>query len=181
MALKLCPRFGLTPPRPNWSWLVRTHLLMSATAQARPGRRKTITDFVGGAIDRAAQLTLLTIVDIARWAVERGAPASANCAAERRGWAMPSTAGERVPPSGVAEQLGSRLVERWARSWRCLLDRQRNIIALNLAHLDGRGARCGDRIRRARQRWSPCWRPTTPRLFYRIAGGIIAGIHRAQR
>jgi [protein-PII] uridylyltransferase len=68
IALKLCPRLGLDQDETDLvSWLVRNHLMMSATAFKRDlADWKTITDFVEvvQSIDRLRQLTLLTIVDI---------------------------------------------------------------------------------------------------------------------
>ncbi|MDD3798534.1 MAG: [protein-PII] uridylyltransferase [Novosphingobium sp.] len=68
VALKLCPRFGLDEGETELvSWLVRHHLLMSATAFKRDlADPKTIADFVGvvQGLDRLRQLTILTIVDI---------------------------------------------------------------------------------------------------------------------
>jgi [protein-PII] uridylyltransferase len=68
IALKLCPRFGLDEEETELvSWLVRQHLLLSATAMKRDlSDGKTIADFVEvvQSIDRLRQLTILTIVDI---------------------------------------------------------------------------------------------------------------------
>ena len=68
VALKLCPRFGLDKEETQLvSWLVRYHLLMSATAFKRDlSDPKTIADFVGEVqnLERLHQLALLTIVDI---------------------------------------------------------------------------------------------------------------------
>ena len=68
IALRLCPRLGLTREETELvSWLVRQHLLMSATAFKRDlADWKTITDFVAvvQSVERLRQLTLLTIVDI---------------------------------------------------------------------------------------------------------------------
>ncbi|MCB2078887.1 MAG: [protein-PII] uridylyltransferase, partial [Novosphingobium sp.] len=68
IALKLCPRFGLDEDETELvSWLVRQHLLLSATAFKRDlADPKTIADFleVVQSTDRLRQLTLLTIVDI---------------------------------------------------------------------------------------------------------------------
>ncbi len=68
VALKLCPRLGLDKEETQLvSWLVRNHLLMSATSFKRDlSDPKTITDFVGEvqSLDRLNQLTVLTIVDI---------------------------------------------------------------------------------------------------------------------
>lgn len=68
VALKLCPRLGLDKEETQLvSWLVRYHLLMSATCFKRDlSDPKTITDFVTEVqtLDRLNQLTVLTIVDI---------------------------------------------------------------------------------------------------------------------
>lgn len=68
IALRLCPRLGLDPAETELvSWLVRHHLLISATAFKRDlADWKTIADLVEvvQSIDRLRQLTLLTIVDI---------------------------------------------------------------------------------------------------------------------
>ena len=68
VALKLCPRLGLSPEETQLvAWLVRTHLLMSAVAFKRDlADYKTITDFVASVqtLERLRLLALLTIVDI---------------------------------------------------------------------------------------------------------------------
>ncbi len=68
VALKLCPRLGLTPAETEAvSWLVRYHLLMSATAFKRDlSDYKTIVDFaqVVASPERLRLLLLLTVVDI---------------------------------------------------------------------------------------------------------------------
>ena len=68
IALKLCPRLGLTEVETELvSWLVRHHLLLSATAFKRDlVDPKTISNFVEvvQSVDRLRQLTMLTIVDI---------------------------------------------------------------------------------------------------------------------
>ena len=68
VAMRLCPRFGLSDDETELvSWLVRYHLLMSATAFKRDlADPKTIADFVTQlqGLDRLRQLTLLTVVDI---------------------------------------------------------------------------------------------------------------------
>ena len=68
VAKKLCPRLGLSDSDTELvSWLVRYHLLMSATAFKRDlSDPKTIADFIGEVqnIERLRLLTLLTIVDI---------------------------------------------------------------------------------------------------------------------
>ncbi|GAA3706659.1 [protein-PII] uridylyltransferase [Sphingomonas cynarae] len=68
VALRLCPRFGLTPAETETvSWLVRHHLLMSDTAFKRDlSDFKTILDFAGtiASPERLRLLLVLTIVDI---------------------------------------------------------------------------------------------------------------------
>ena len=68
IALKLCPRFGLDEAETETvSWLVRYHLLMSATAFKRDlADPKTIEDFVQQvqSPERLRLLLILTVVDI---------------------------------------------------------------------------------------------------------------------
>lgn len=68
IARRLCPRLGLSDEETELvSWLVRQHLIMSATAFKRDlADWKTIGDFVAvvQSLERLRQLTLLTIVDI---------------------------------------------------------------------------------------------------------------------
>jgi [protein-PII] uridylyltransferase len=68
IALKLCPRFGLDAAETETvSWLVRYHLLMSATAFKRDlADPKTIEDFVRQvqSPERLRLLLILTVVDI---------------------------------------------------------------------------------------------------------------------
>lgn len=68
IALKLGPRFGLTPAETETvSWLVRHHLLMSATAFKRDlSDFKTILDFAEAvqSPQRLMMLLILTVVDI---------------------------------------------------------------------------------------------------------------------
>jgi [protein-PII] uridylyltransferase len=68
IALKLCPRLGLDPAETETvAWLVRHHLLMSATAFKRDlADPKTIADFVGKvqSPERLRLLLILTVVDI---------------------------------------------------------------------------------------------------------------------
>lgn len=68
IALKLGPRFGLTPAETETvSWLVRHHLLMSATAFKRDlSDFKTILDFTAivQSPQRLMMLLILTVVDI---------------------------------------------------------------------------------------------------------------------
>lgn len=68
VAMKLCPRLGMSPAETEMvAWLVRRHLLMSATAFKRDlADAKTIADFAGQvqSAERLRLLLLLTIVDI---------------------------------------------------------------------------------------------------------------------
>jgi [protein-PII] uridylyltransferase len=68
VATRLCPRFGLTPAETETvAWLVRDHLLMSATAFKRDlADPKTIEDFVARvqSPERLRLLLILTVVDI---------------------------------------------------------------------------------------------------------------------
>lgn len=68
LALTLCPRLGMTAAETeNVSWLVRHHLLMSATAFKRDlADFKTIIDFAGAvqSPERLRLLLVLTVVDI---------------------------------------------------------------------------------------------------------------------
>ncbi|RKF22549.1 [protein-PII] uridylyltransferase [Altericroceibacterium spongiae] len=68
VAMKLCPRLGLSAEETELvAWLVRHHLLMSATAFKRDlSDMKTIIDFVSQvqSLDRLRLLATLTIVDI---------------------------------------------------------------------------------------------------------------------
>ncbi|MCJ8158035.1 [protein-PII] uridylyltransferase [Sphingomonas sp. LaA6.9] len=68
VAKKLCPRFGLTAAETEAvAWLVRWHLLMSATAFKRDlADFKTILDFVEQvqSLERLRLLLVLTVVDI---------------------------------------------------------------------------------------------------------------------
>ncbi|HEY7809406.1 MAG TPA: [protein-PII] uridylyltransferase [Allosphingosinicella sp.] len=68
VAHSLCPRFGLSPAETDTvAWLVRRHLLMSATAFKRDlSDPQTIGDFVRevASLERLRLLLLLTVVDI---------------------------------------------------------------------------------------------------------------------
>jgi [protein-PII] uridylyltransferase len=68
VAMKLCPRFGMTAAETETvAWLVRWHLLMSATAFKRDlSDYKTVSDFAGRvqSPERLRLLLALTVVDI---------------------------------------------------------------------------------------------------------------------
>jgi [protein-PII] uridylyltransferase len=68
IAMKLCPRLGLTPAETETvAWLVRHHLLMSRTAFKRDlADFKTILDFAEAvaSLERLRLLLVLTVVDI---------------------------------------------------------------------------------------------------------------------
>jgi [protein-PII] uridylyltransferase len=68
VALKLCPRLGLSDSETDTvAWLVRQHLLMSATAFKRDlSDFKTILDFaeIVASVERLRLLLVLTVVDI---------------------------------------------------------------------------------------------------------------------
>ena len=68
VAMKLCPRFGLSPAETETvAWLVRWHLLMSATAFKRDlSDYKTVRDFADAvqSPERLRLLLALTVVDI---------------------------------------------------------------------------------------------------------------------
>jgi [protein-PII] uridylyltransferase len=68
VAMKLCPRFGLTDAETDLvAWLVRQHLLMSATAFKRDlTDPKTIEDYVAEvqSVERLRHLAILTAIDI---------------------------------------------------------------------------------------------------------------------
>lgn len=198
VALKLCPRFGLDEKETELvSWLVRNHLIMSATAFKRDlADWKTITDFVSQvqSIERLRLLALLTIVDIRAvgpgvWnSWKRQLIHELYEAAEERlrlGHVQHGRA-ERIAAKRqlVAERLGQRagLVETVGRQlgdayWIAEPD---DIIAMNLIHLD---AAAGQALDVHTQYYAA--RGATlvtviaadhPGLFYRIAGGIhLAG------
>ncbi len=198
VALKLCPRFGLDEAETELvSWLVRTHLLMSATAFKRDlADWKTITDFVEVVqnVENLRQLTLLTIVDIravgpGTWnSWKRQLLSELYKATEERlrlGHAQHGRA-ERVAAKKqvVREKLGAKgdLVDSQGKQ---LVDaywiaEPHDIIALNLAQLE---AAAGEALHVACEYYAA--RGATlvtviaadhPGLFYRIAGGIhLAG------
>jgi [protein-PII] uridylyltransferase len=198
IARKLCPRLGLDADETELvSWLIRHHLLLSATAQKRDlADWKTISDFVEvvQSIDRLRQLTLLTVVDIravgpGTWnSWKRQLIHELYDAAEERlrlGHAQRGR-GERVAAkkAAVAERLGDRghLVEEVGKLlgdafWIAEPD---DIIAKNLLLLaegEGRPLTVATEYYAARGATLVTVIATDhPGLFYRIAGGIhLAG------
>ncbi len=198
IALKLCPRLGLDANETELvSWLVRYHLLLSATAFKRDlADWKTISDFVEvvQSVDRLRQLTLLTVVDIRAvgpgvWnSWKRQLIAELYEAAEGRLRLGHANHGrtERIEAkkSAVAERLGERraLVEEIGPQlsdayWIAEPD---DIIAMNLTQLAG----ARDQPLTIATEYYAARGATLvtvvaadhPGLFYRIAGGIhLAG------
>ena len=198
IALKLCPRFGLDEGETLLvSWLVRQHLLMSATAFKRDlADWKTISDFVAvvQSVDRLRQLTLLTIVDIravgpGTWnswkrqllnelydaAEERLRLGHAQHGREQRVAAKKKAVAARLGgKAGLVDSAGRQLADAY---W---IAEPEDIIAMNLQQLD---AAQGSPLAIATE--YDAARGATlvmvlaadhPGLFYRIAGGIhLAG------
>ena len=198
IALKLGPRLGLLPEETELvSWLVRTHLLMSATAFKRDlADWKTITDFVSvvDSLERLRQLTLLTIVDIRAvgpgvwngW--KRQLLAELYAAAEERlrlghvehGRAQRIEARQEAVAKRLAHMGGqyAGLVERYARLFgdAYWIAEPTDVIVLNLIQL----AEAGGAPLTIRTEYDAARGATLvmviaadhPGLFYRIAGGI---------
>jgi len=198
VARRLCPRLGLDEGETELvAWLVRNHLLMSATAFKRDlADWKTITDFVASvqSLDRLRTLTLLTVVDIRAvgpgvwnsWkrqlitelfeqTEERLRLGYAQHGREHRVAAKKETVAARLgKDSGLVSEVGRQLGDAY---WIAEPD---DIIALNLAQLDAAG---GASLDVATHFYAA--RGATlvtviaadhPGLFYRIAGGIhLAG------
>jgi [protein-PII] uridylyltransferase len=198
IAVKLCPRLGLDEGETELvAWLVRYHLLLSATAQKRDlADWKTITDFVEvvQSIERLRQLTLLTIVDIravgpGTWnswkrqliaelynaAEERLRLGHVQYGREERVAAKKARVAERLgAASGLVETVGAELADAY---W---IAEPEDIIAMNLRQLDAAGSAP---LSIATEYYAA--RGATlvtvvaadhPGLFYRIAGGIhLAG------
>jgi [protein-PII] uridylyltransferase len=198
VALKLCPRLGMTPEETeHTAWLVRHHLIMSATAFKRDlADWKTITDFVAQvqSTERLRLLAMLTIVDIRAvgpgvwngW--KRQLIHELYDASEERlrlGHVQHGRA-ERIAAKqqAVAAQLGKQggLVEAHARQFNDAywIAESDDIIAKNLAQLDA----ARDKALDVHCEYYPARGATLvtviaadhPGLFYRIAGGIhLAG------
>jgi len=198
VALKLCPRFGLDEKETELvSWLVRNHLIMSATAFKRDlADWKTITDFVGQvqSIERLRLLALLTIVDIRAvgpgvwnsWkrqlihelyeaAEERLRLGHVQHGRAERIAAKQRVVGERLGQrAGLVETVGKQLGDAY---WIAEPD---DIIAMNLIQLDKAAGKALD----VHTEYYAARGATLvtviaadhPGLFYRIAGGIhLAG------
>ncbi len=198
VALKLCPRLGLSEEETALvSWLVRTHLLMSATAFKRDlADFKTITDFVAQvqSIERLRLLAMLTIVDIRAvgpgvwngW--KRQLIAELYEAAEgqlRLGHKQHGRA-ERIAAkkAAVADRLGAQagLIDKTGKllSDAYWIAEPDDIIALNLVQLDqakGQALDVHTQYYAARgATLVTVLAADHPGLFYRIAGGIhLAG------
>ena len=198
IAKKLCPRLGMSPEETELvAWLVRQHLLMSATAFKRDlADWKTITDFVGvvQSVEWLRQLTLLTIVDIRAvgpgtwnsWKRQLLHDLYESAEEQLRLGHAQHARPERVAAKKdkVRAQMGAQagLIDRFGRQvgdayWIAEPD---DIIALNLTQLAGA---TGKPLDIATHYYAA--RGATlvtviaadhPGLFYRIAGGIhLAG------
>ena len=200
VAHELCPRFGLTAKETDLvAWLVREHLLMSATAFKRDlTDPKTIEDFVGRvqSLERLRHLAILTSVDIravgpGTWNSWKGQLLGElyDAAQERlRLGHMRHGRKERVAArqEDVAEILGEKadLVPRFAQImgdayWVAEPD---DIIALNLVHFAAAldmGHKLSVHCEYYEARGATLVTVIAadhPGLFYRIAGGIhLAG------
>lgn len=200
VARRLCPRLGLTESETEMvAWLVREHLLMSATAFKRDlTDPKTIEDFVARvqSAERLRHLAILTAVDIravgpGTWNSWKGqllgelydaAQEQLRLGHMRRG------RGERVAAkqAQVAARLGAQgeLLTRYGAIlgdayW---IAEPEDIAARNLA--DYAATRAGDEQLAIRTAFDEARGATLvtviasdhPGLFYRIAGGIhLAG------
>ncbi|MBC2667085.1 [protein-PII] uridylyltransferase [Novosphingobium flavum] len=198
LALRVCPRLGLDPAETELvSWLVRYHLLLSATAFKRDlADWKTIQDLVEvvQSVERLRTLALLTIVDIRAvgpgvWnSWKRQLIGELYAAAEERlrlGHAehhrsqrvalkKRAVAARLGARAGLVETVGSQLGDAY---WIAEPD---DIIALNLAQLE---AAKGQPLDVATTYYAARGASLVtviaadhPGLFYRIAGGIhLAG------
>ncbi len=198
VARKLCPRLGMSPEETeHTAWLVRHHLIMSATAFKRDlADWKTITDFVAQvqSTERLRLLAMLTIVDIRAvgpgvwngW--KRQLIHELYDAAEERlrlGHVQHGR-NERIAAKqqAVAAQLGKQgqLVESHAAQFNDAywIAESDDVIAKNLIQLNG----AMDKTLDVHCEYYPARGATLvtviaadhPGLFYRIAGGIhLAG------
>jgi [protein-PII] uridylyltransferase len=198
VAMRLCPRLGLDPLETELvAWLVRWHLLMSATAFKRDlADWKTIQDFVEvvQSVERLRTLTLLTIVDIRAvgpgvwnsWkrqligelyeaAEERLRLGHAEHGRSHRVAAKKEAVAALLgAKAGLVESCGVQLVDAY---W---IAEPADIIAMNLAQLDAaRGKPLDVSTTYYAARGASLVTVIAadhPGLFYRIAGGIhLAG------
>jgi [protein-PII] uridylyltransferase len=199
IALKLCPRLGLDQDETDLvAWLVRHHLILSATAQKRDlADWKTIADFVEQvqSLERLRQLTLLTIVDIravgpGTWnswkrqliqelynaSEERLRLGHAQHGREERVALKKARVAERLGADGaLVETTGAQLGHAY---W---IAEPEDIIAMNLKQLSSAAASAPLTIATEYYAARGATLITVvaadhPGLFYRIAGGIhLAG------
>ena len=198
IALRLCPRLGLSDGETEMvAWLVRSHLLMSATAFKRDlADWKTIADFVAQvqSVERLRQLLVLTIVDIRAvgpgvwnsWKRQllgdlyRAAEEMLRLGHKAHGRAERIAAKKHAVAERLAERdvlvgtIGAQLGDAY---W---IAEPEDIIALNLVQLD----RALGHPLTVEAEYYPARGATLvtvlaadhPGLFYRIAGGIhLAG------
>lgn len=200
IALELCPRFGLNENETEAvSWLVRHHLMMSATAFKRDlSDPKTIADFVGEVqnLERLRLLMLLTAVDIRAvgpgvwnsWKRQLLGDLYQSAEESLRLGHKAHGRQERVAAkkARVRELLGpdSRLIENLADRFNDAywIAEPEDIIALNLTHYEE--ARKREHPLAIHCHYYPARGATLvtvigddhPGLFYRIAGAIhLAG------
>ena len=198
---ELCPRFGLDAAETETvAWLVRWHLLMSATAFKRDlADPKTIEDFVrAGEEPRAAAAA----ADPDRRRHPRGRARAPGTAGSGSCCAPCSTRPRRCCGSATSRKGGSeRVAARQeeladALGWKRAASRAhapapaRQLLAGRAARVAGRQCPPDRRRRSAHRRcraerrspspipaigrdpWSASTRPTEPGLFYRIAAAI---------
>ena len=197
LAKKIGPRLGLEDPETELvSWLVRHHLLMSATAFKRDlSDPKTIADFVAKVetLERLRQLLVLTVVDIGAvgpgvWNSWKGQLLSDlfYAAEERirlghktRGLAdllssrKAEVAAELGGDAGLVESVGEQLAPSY---W---IAESADVIAANLRQLAGRDEPLSIEARYDENSGATLITVVAadhPGLFSRIAGGIhLAG------
>ncbi|MBS0481837.1 MAG: [protein-PII] uridylyltransferase [Proteobacteria bacterium] len=198
VALKLGPRLGLDDKETALvSWLVRHHLLLSATAFKRDlADWKTISDFVAvvQSVERLRLLAMLTIVDIRAvgpgvwngWkrqliaelyeaAEERLRLGHVQHGREQRIAAKKAAVGDRLgKQNGLVDKVGKQLGDAY---W---IAEPEDVIAKNLTHLDAAKGKALD-VQTEYYEARGATLVTViaadhPGLFYRIAGGIhLAG------
>jgi [protein-PII] uridylyltransferase len=198
IALTLCPQLGLDDQETaHVSWLVREHLLMSATAFKRDlADWRTIGNFIAvvQSVDRLRMLTMLTVVDISAvgpgvwnsWkrqliqelyeaSEERLRLGHAEHGREQRVAAKKAKVAELLGSRrGLVEEIGVQLRDPY---W---IAEPEDIIAMNLEQLaqaDGKPLTIATRYYAARgATLVTVIASDHPGLFYRIAGGIhLAG------